>query len=377
MENFFTFTDMLDHAGISYVITPADDPEAIRTIGELPPLPEREFTFTGGDLLAMRRELDGEYFLIVCNLWSEETLSGTLEFGGRSVNLVLASGEMAVIGSPYEEFRQEPEISTRIDLPFPAEVEFSGCNRIPFHYNSEVTVAKDIPGGLKLLIPQEFTSGAMYDGEVLNGGTEVKVMDEPYIKYDVSGNAGKHSFYLPAWKIRPANMGKPDASTGNDPGMPTDFKYYLPVYINGDFDAALDVVGEFDHKVYLSYYILQIYDPEKCDVTLTPRRKTLDAGSWATQGQPFYSGSAVYTFDISGFSGRVMLETPDAAVKVEAVVDGKTIAVTGFPPYRIPLGDISEAKTLKIIVTNTLANEFEEYLAPSGLINGAALLVEK
>ncbi len=377
VENFFTFTDMLNHAGISYVIVPENDPEAIQTLGELPELPARDFTFTGGDLLAMRRELNGEKFLLVCNLWSEEELSGTLEFEGRKIDLVLSPGEMAVIGSPYEEFRQAQSFARSIELPFPAAVEFAAPNRIPFHYNSEFTIAETLASGLKLLVPQEFASGVKYDGKVLDAGKNVKCMDEVYVEYAVSGTAGRHSFELPAWQNRPANLGKPDSATGNDPGMPTDFKYYLPVYLDGDFDAALDVENEFDHQVYVSYYILQIYDPKRCDITLSPRRKTLAAGSWAVQGQPFYSGTVLYRFDLSSCSGDAVLEVPDAAVRVAASVDGRSCGATGFPPFRIALGDISEAETLELHVTNTYANEFEEFLAPSGLVKGAKLLFEK
>ena len=145
----------------------------------------------------------------------------------------------------------------------------------------------------------------------------------------------------------------------------------------GDFDVALDVEKPFDHKVYASYYILTIHDPKRCDVTLKPRRKVLAAGSWATQGQPFYSGSATYEFDLAEITGHAVLETPAAAVRVEAIVDGVSRGAAAFPPYRIDLGDVTGVKKLEIRVTNTLANEFEEFLAPSGLVRGARLLMEK
>jgi len=377
VENFFTFTDMLNHAGISYVIVPENDPEAIQTLGKLPELPERDFTFTGGDLLAMRRELDGKHFLLVCNLWNEKEVAGTLEFEGRKLDIVLGSGEMAVIGSPYEEFRTPQTFARETALPFPAAVEFDAPNRVPYHYNSEFTITENLAGNLKLLIPQEFAAEAKYDGKELNNGKAVKLLDEPYVEFIVNSNAGKHSFELDDWKIRPLDLGKPDSATGNDPRLKSDYHSYLPVYLQGDFDAALDVDGEFDHQVYISYYILQIYDPKRCDVTLTPRRKTLDSGSWSTQGQPFYSGSAVYRFDITGMTGRATVEAPQAAVRVEAIVDGKSCGATGFAPFRIALGDISSAKTLELKVTNTLANEYEEYLAPSGLVGGAVLKFEK
>ena len=374
VENFFTFTDMLNHAGISYVIVPENDPDAIRALETLPPLPEREFTFTGGELLAMRRKLNGEYFLLVCNLWSEDELSGKLEFMGKTYDLTLASGEMAVIGGPYEEYRKPRCFARETALPFPARVKFAAPNRVPFHYNSQFTVAESLTAPLKLLVPAEFASGATCDGRALTGGRDIKLQDEPYVEYCVSGAAGSHRFELSAWKIRPANLGKPDSSTGNDPGMPSDFKYYLPVYLEGEFDVELNVAGAFDHPVYLSYYILQIYDPQRCDVALKPRRTALTAGSWAEQGQPFYSGSATYAFDLSEIGGRAVLETPQAAVRVEAFVDGVSRGATGFPPYRIDLGDVTGAKKLELRVTNTLANEFEEFLAPSGLVGGAKLL---
>ncbi len=376
VENFFTFTDMLNHAGISYVIVPKDDPEAIHALKSLPPLPQREFTFTGGDLLAMRRKLNGDYYLLVCNLWSEDELTGTLEFINRRYDIVLAPGEIAVIGGPYEEYRSPKRFARTMELPFPAEIVFAAPNRIPFHYNSQFTVAESLSSHLRLLIPTEFATGAMYDGKPLGRGNMVNLLDEPYSEFFVSGEEGVHAFELPKWMVRPPDLGKPDSSTGNDPGMPSDFKYYLPVYVEGDFDASLDVENPFDHQVYLSYYILHIYDPKRCDVTLRPRRRTLEAGSWAVQGQPFYSGSVTYEFNVKAISGNAILETPSAAVRVEAFKDGVSCGSTCFPPYRIVLGDLTGAKKLKIRVTNTLANEYEEFLAPSGLVGGARLLFE-
>ena len=98
VENFFTFTDQLNHAGISYEIVPEEDSRGIHTLESLPELPEREFTFTGGDLLAMRRKTESGYFWLVCNLWEEKELSGTFCCENRSIELTIAPGEIAVIG---------------------------------------------------------------------------------------------------------------------------------------------------------------------------------------------------------------------------------------------------------------------------------------
>ena len=374
VEDFFTFTDMLTHAGISYVIVPEDTPGAIRTLDGLPPLPEREFTFTGGDLIGMRRRLDGEYFLMVGNIWSRKELSGTLTFGNRREEIQLAPGEIAVIGGPFEEFRA-PEKSVRRALPFPAAVEFGAPNRVPFHYNSEFTIATGIGSDLKLLIPARFAAGTpLYDGKPLSGGRKIRILTDDYLEYAIPGTAGRHSFLLPAWQGRHPYLGLPSVGTGNDTSDVGDHQFYLPVYLDGDFDVSLEIDGEFDHPAASTYYILELYAPKRCDVTLSPRRKTLDAGSWAEQGQPFYSGTVSYKFDIGDWQGEAALEAPDAAAKIEVRVDGRSCGATGFAPFRIDLGDLTSAKTLEVVVTNTLANAYEEFRAPSGLIGGASLL---
>jgi len=372
-ENFFAFTDKLNHAGISYVIVPEDDPRAVHALETLPPLPPRDFTFSGGDLMAMRRRLDGKNFLLVCNLWEEKDLAGVLEFEGRRVELVLSPGEIAVIGSPWEEFRAPASPAKSVPLAFPAPVRFTSPDRVPFHYNSSFTVEEALASPLSLLVPEKFASKTFFDGKKAENGRPVRLWDEPYVAFTVPGTAGEHDFRLAAWENRPADLGKPDSSTGNDPGVAADFEYYLPVYLEGDFDALLDIEKPFDHPVYRSYYILQIYDPAKCAVTLAPRRTRLDAGSWAEQGQPFYSGSAVYAFDVASFSGKAVLETPRAAVRVKAFLDGRPCGETCMPPFTVDLGDVTGARLLELEVTNTLANDFEDFPAPSGLVGGAVL----
>jgi hypothetical protein len=166
----------------------------------------------------------------------------------------------------------------------------------------------------------------------------------------------------------------PNVGTGNEPEVTGDYHFYLPVLLRGEFDTALDIEGEFDHPVAGTYYILEIYAPARCDVSLTARRKKLAAGSWAEQGQIFYSGTTVYRFDVSSYSGEAVLSAPRAAAAVEVRLDGRSCGRTGFQPFLFPLGDITAAGTLEIAVTNTMANEYEEFKAPSGLIDGAALL---
>ena len=375
-ENFFTFTDMLTHAGISYLIVPEGTPGAIKTLGRLPQLPEKDFTFTGGELIGMRRKLDGQHFLLVSNIWSREELSGTLEFENRKIDLLIAPGEIAVINGPFERFRSPQKVKS-VSLPFPAEVGFAAPNRVPFHYNSEFTITRDIPGKVQLLIPEVFAGDTiLFDGKKLTGGAEVLELTDRYLAFDIPAAAGKHSFELSAWHHRPAYLGRPHVGTGNEPEVTGDYQFYLPVILQGDFDTALEISGEFDHQVGGTYYILELYAPEKCDVSISPRRNTLDAGSWADQGQIFYSGTASYRFDISSYSGNATFSAPGAVAHIEVWVDGKFCGKTAFAPFQVALGDISNSRELVVKVTNTSANEYEEFRAPSGLTGGAELLIE-
>ena len=385
---FFEFTDRLNHAGISYVIVPEGTPGAIDVLGSAkqdvecgmvavsatPELPPRDFEFTGGDLLAMRRKLpDGTRFLLVCNLWSDHEVSGALTFEGRTVELELASGEIAVIGGPYEEFRAPFRPAKREYLPFPAKVQFAEPNRIPLHYNSEFEAMEEL-SGIFLQVPEEYVGdGVFLDGKALTG-TKCTVFEDEYISYDLGTlTRGKHSIDIATWRNRPKDLGTPQATTGNVSEKAVDHKFYMPAYLTGEFDVDVKTKDDFNYRMYADYN-LQIWYPAEWSFHLTKRRATLERGSWAVQGQPFYSGAATYTFEYSGAVKNAVLEVPDARVRVAVTVDGKPCGETGFRPYRFPLGDLKDGThVIQVKVTNTIANRLEEYAAPSGLVNGIVI----
>ena len=382
-ETFFQFCDNLHHAGISYVIVPDGTPGAINANTTLPPLPERDFTFTGGDLMAMRRVLaDGTHYLLVCNLWSDDELTGTLEFEGRKYELALASGEMAVIGGPDEEYRKpdRPERQCR-ELPFPAPVTYAEENMIPFHYNTTFTIAEDLEKPLRLQVHSHWTTSPVrYDGQLLTNGKPCRVFDDDYLEYEVPATAGTHFFELEIWQDRPANLGTPHSNCGNSIlNRKVEYRFYDPVILRGEFHAELEIVKPFDHQVFC-YYNMQLWVPEKCDITLSRPRAALNAGSWTRQGRPFYSGTATYRFDLEELAktkpfpeGPATLRLPKLAVKADVVLDGQPLGHISLPPFTMPLGDLTGHKILEITVTNTLANLLEEYCAPSGLVGGAIL----
>jgi hypothetical protein len=294
--------------------------------------------------------------------------------------LALAPGEIAVIGGPYEEYRPPLNVKRRVELEFPAAVNFSSANLVPFHYNSEWEIAERPRGKLRLQVPSGFASaGLIIDGKKMSGGLPVKVFEDDYVEFEVSSEPGRHGFELTAWLERPENLGSPPSATGNAAGTRVvpkyDGQFYHPVYLCGEFDCDLQTSGDFNHMVF-SYYNLQLWAPKECRVTLKCRRSALQAGSWAEQGQPFYSGAATYAFDVSGMRGSAILELPNLAVKAEVFLDGRFVAQTCLPPFRIALGELDGHGLLEIKVSNTLANQLEEYRAPSGLMGAAALLFE-
>lgn len=374
-ETFFEYCDRLNHAGISFAIVPENVPGAIKVpCDKIPGLPQRDFSFTGGDLCAMRRQLpDGSIFLLLCNLWSETELKGTLTFQGRVVDLLLAPGEFAVVGGPHEEYRSPYPPANCMDLTFPARVTFGELNSVPFHYNSSWQIDEALPK-VFLRIPEEFVAvGVKYDGVPLENGTPVKIFEDDYMEFAVSGHVGMHSFELAAWHDRPQDLKMPP-DTSVEPGTPTeeDYMFHLPVYLCGEFSVKLQIEGEFDHQVFC-YSNLTMYMPRVCKVFLSKRAEMLESGSWAEQGEPFYSGSVTYHFDLNLRAEHSRLEMRKAAVRVEVVMDGISKGCVCFEPYHLDLGRLSGNHHLEIKVTNTLANQLDEYRAASGLISGAVI----
>ena len=105
-EMFFKLFDRLNRYAGGYVICPKAMANRYSCVidsmtvanAEAVSLPQVSIAFSGGDVLFMRRELeDGTEYLLVANVWSNETLSGVLSFYGRQIQLLLEPGEIAVV----------------------------------------------------------------------------------------------------------------------------------------------------------------------------------------------------------------------------------------------------------------------------------------
>jgi hypothetical protein len=110
-------------------------------------------------------------------------------------------------------------------------------------------------------------------------------------------------------------------------------------------------------------------------VTLYAREKELNtAQSWTEQGHPFYSGAAVYRFELQlPQTAGAVLELPGLTGCCTVMLDGTAAGSRIFAPYVYPLRDVGGTHTLEVRVENTLANMLECYRAPSGLTAGGRI----
>lgn len=108
------------------------------------------------------------------------------------------------------------------------------------------------------------------------------------------------------------------------------------------------------------------------DERLQAQPAVLTLGSWADQGFPYYSGAAIYEQDLelsaAQLAGGAWLWAELWGGVLEVAVNGQTLAVRPWPPYRV---DISAAtrpgvNRLALTVTNTIANLMGD-VVPSGL----------
>lgn len=339
----FEHCDRLNRKGLNYLIVP---PGTGSENGKTPP--ERA-GFSGGELAYMRRKLPGgAEYLLVANVWSEAELTGTLWFDGRTVEIALAPGEMAAIGGPFEEFRRPAGTAgENVQLGAADAVRWGAPNLVPFHRPGAWSSTGDLPG-MRLSAPKHLAGKVRFDGRLLTGGVATAVWDDEYVEYPIPGAAGEHRLEFP------------------------ETPWELPVLLSGEFDV--DYAGLGPEKEVFACYSMKFLAPEAEKIRLSPRRKRLAFGSWADQGQPFYSGRCEYVFEFtgSGFESELFLAEVAASCRIE--LDGRDLGAAFWPPYRFDLGVPSkERHRLTIGVESTLANRMEEHRAPSGLLQAPVI----
>ena len=340
---FFGFCDKLNRRAEGYVIVPegyaGSIPNVIDPLKAIPELPDPEVTFTGGELAYMRRRLNGEEYLLAANIWDPAPVSGSLSFGGKTYELELEPGEIAVIGGPFESYRTPAAWQKKTVFSGPCPVRWKEENVIPF----ERELCFSAPSGMKiaLLIPADHPGAVQINGGECLGGTPEKVYDDEY-----------RCFRFEAAEQNTIRLEEPA-------------KFTVPALLRGDFDVELKTAGDYAQLVHRAY-LLDIYEPSEKSFVLTPRRNSLmpDSG-WETQGQLFYSGEAEIRLGTAETVENDFLVLPGFRNIAELLIDGVPSQKTGLSPYAFPLPP--GRHELAVRCWNTMANRMERFAAPSGI----------
>jgi len=340
---FFTFCDRLARRAEGYVVVPENYSGNIECVIDplkgLPELPGPGIRFTGGELAFMRRELDGEEYLLAANVWSSRTLSGTLVFKERTVELVLEPGEIAVIGGPFESFRSPEKRRVKERFTGSVAVTWEEPQLVPFEKTLSFAATEEMP--LSLFVPAENGGEVRVNGVLCGPGRETRICDDLYLETIFTARKGE-----------------------NEVVLATPALFTTPAFIGGAVDVEVQTRGDYARSVF-QQYMLSFFEPEEKKITLSPRRSRMTVGEpWEKQGQPFCSGSAVLHFGKVVSASGDRLELPGFAGIAEVIVDGKALAHRALPPFAfdLPAGKYD----LSLRLWCSCANRMERYPASVG-----------
>ncbi|GEM_PF-1159710 len=316
-----------------------------------------------------RRIIDGEEFVFIANIESTETISGKLTAYGRTKTLRLAPGEIRYMSKTYDDIPEIKATEYVMDLPEEAEARFDTVNVIPLERfcspRGIVTkcegdkklwfdfTSKDRLKGLTLTFPVTANGKAALDGTELIGHS-CYVADDECVCFELPDiPAGDHSLCI---------------ETENR------FFPYDRILLQGDFD----VEAETDHTEYKevqTIYNIGIYIPYEAKVTLSTRSSRLSINrSWAEQGQPFYSGKAVYSWDIVlPEKAKYLLDFPRVRDAATLSVDFKEYGKCIRRPYEFMFEAEPGKHHIELSVVNSYGNAMECYREESGILGGAKL----
>lgn len=325
----------------------------------------------------MRRVLDnGEELICVANLFDGTHMKGKLTILDKTFDLSLASGEIGFFtkdGQIIVDDRPESkEVILNVDKT--AKVKFEKMNSIPLEWwkNSDgVTVAKTgedkeiffpftveegATGVYKLFVPNSINPTrheVYFDGTLLTSGVPDKFYDDKGLTYTIENNTpGAHVISI-----------KKDCP----------FMSHENAYLMGEFDVIADVEN-LKHIMIRTDGCVR-YIPQKATITLKKRSTTLEMNkSWCLQGQPFYSGGATYEFEVKlPDSDRKILDFGVVRNVCKLKVDGVYLGERVRQPYTFDLSSFNGKVKVEATVYNTNCNELDNFLSPSGLVDGAKI----
>jgi hypothetical protein len=112
----------------------------------------------------------------------------------------------------------------------------------------------------------------------------------------------------------------------------------------------------------------------------TPRTQIRSGASWTDQGYPFYSGTAIYTQQVTmdeefPSADQIWIEATEVADMVEFIVNNTRAAACPWPPYRCEISSLLHPgrNALALKITNSMKNFLEGEAKPSGLLGRVRL----
>lgn len=308
---------------------------------------------------------------LIANIENKGEINGTVNFGGKSYDVCLASGEIAIFTEKEQIYRKPVEVVDTAELPSNAEVVWGNENLIPIgrwlsndgkailqqDNAPSISFEFDVKTGaenLKFYVPASCASKITdIKGVDLNSKILTKYFDDDYWCYNIDVKTGKNVITVEK----------------NAP-----IPYYERFFISGEFDVDIKTENPlYKHSFYI--YNMNAFIPEKAEITLSKRRTVLDMKkSAALQGHPFYFGSVTYkvTANVPESFDNYRLNIKNATFGVSVKVDDGEYENLIFKPYVLPIGKKGTIK-LELKTCSSLANFLEMYQREFGITDGIYL----
>ena len=341
---FFHLCDKLNRRADGYIIVPRNYSGPIKNIidpvKDIPELPAPAVTFSAGDLAYMRRRLNQEEYLLAANIWNPEKMTGTLNYNGKSYEIELNPGEIAVFGGPFESYRSPVNYEVKKIFNGKYPVRWAAANVIPFEKELVFNCQENFT--LTLSVPAENKGKVFFNGQELANFTDSFIFHDKYRRVNIKAVQGENriEFENPC-------------------------RFVQCAYLGGDFNVDVETSKDYA-EIANRQYLLAIYNPSWKKFNLSKRTQFLSVEcGWEKQGNIFYSGEAIVDLGTIDIADGDMLNLPGFKDIAELLIDGKAIERKALAPYCFTLPQGKHNISLRI--WNSMGNQLERFSVPSGL----------
>ena len=344
------------------VVNISDVSEVEKALASLSPV----VTYTGeGTPHFMVRKTEEGLCALVANIENGGEIQGTVSFLGKEYSVSLYSGEIAFFSEKEQIYRKAEKKKEVITLPKMAKVCWDKENLLPiavWRDNDANTVmqqenaekisftfkADKALDDVKLWIPKKcMDSITQIIGADTNSQSKARFLDDEYVCLDIAVKPGENTINI---------------------ARTAPFSCYDRIFIAGEFDVDIKTEKPFyKHSFYM--YNMDMYIPEKAEITLSERRTTLDMSlSAAKQGHPFYWGAVTYMLEAD-----IPEDFKEYEIGVNEAVNGVSISVNGgkfknalFAPLCVKCNETGKVK-IELKTCSTAANFMEMYQRDFGI----------